>query len=147
MKTHLFYRPMTRGNADILVPGDVLTDQSGGFHMEPKNQHSTCFAGGMFAMAGKMFDRPEDVEVGRKLTEGCLWAYETSPNGVMPEVMHTLPCEDARGCRWDEGRWRDAVVKAHSEDGQQVSDATDLIREKHLREGVTKVADSRYILR
>lgn len=145
MKDHMFYRPMTKGGEDVLVTGDVSADE-GGVRLDPKNQHLTCFAGGMFGIAGKMFDSPEDVEVGRKLTEGCLWAYEVNPNGIMPEIMHTVPCEDAGNCAWDEQKWLEAVEKAYSQDGNSV-DPRVVVNEKHLREGVAKVDDARYILR
>ncbi|GME32501.1 Class i alpha-mannosidase protein [Neofusicoccum parvum] len=145
MKEHMFYRPVARAEGDMLVVGDVVAEE-GGVRLDPKNQHLACFAGGMFGIAGKMFDNPDDVEVGRKLTEGCLWAYETNPNGIMPEVMHTVPCEDAANCAWDEQKWLEAVERAYSQDGNSV-DPRAVVDEKHLREGVAKIDDARYILR
>ncbi|GME39805.1 Glycoside hydrolase family 47 [Neofusicoccum parvum] len=160
MKRHMFYRPMVPGNKDILLAGDVQTDghvPPQTVYLEPKNQHLTCFAGGMFAIAGKIFASAEDVEVGRKLTEGCLWAYEASPHGIMPEVMYTLPCPQsgpfsADGCEWQEDAWFEAVATAHADpaaaaDPASSADADALIQQKHLRKGVAKVADPRYLLR
>ncbi|KAF4303655.1 putative class i alpha-mannosidase protein [Botryosphaeria dothidea] len=145
MREHMFYRPMTSGEENILVPGDIIADDSG-VHLDPKNQHLTCFAGGMFGFAGKMFDNPEDVDIGRRLTEGCLWAYETSPNGIMPEIMYTKPCEAESLCSWNEEQWFKEVQEKHSENGE-AADARALVEQEHLGEGVTKVGDARYILR
>ncbi|KAF2144976.1 glycoside hydrolase family 47 protein, partial [Aplosporella prunicola CBS 121167] len=143
MKKHMIYRPMTPGNLDILMPGDISSD---GLHirLDPRNQHLTCFAGGMFAIAGKIFQNKEDVDVGRKLTDGCLWAYETNPHGIMPEIMYTIPCEDGSACRWNEQKWLDEVMQAFKELG---GDSRKLVQEKHLQKGISRVADTRYILR
>lgn len=148
MKEHMFYRPTVPAGGDqMLMPGDVSTDENGGVRLDPKNQHLSCFAGGMFGIAGKMFGSDEDVDVGRRLTEGCLWGYENSPNGVMPEILYTLPCED-ESCAWDEEKWLRAVEQAHADgDGGEAVDAHAVVQEKHLREGVTKIGDARYILR
>ncbi|KAK0659653.1 Mannosyl-oligosaccharide alpha-1 [Lasiodiplodia hormozganensis] len=146
MKEHMFYRPTVPAGGDqMLMPGDVSTDENGGVRLDPKNQHLSCFAGGMFGIAGRMFGSDEDVDVGRKLTEGCLWGYENSPNGVMPEILYTLPCDD-ESCAWDEEKWLRAVEQAHADGGEAV-DARAVVQEKHLREGVTKIGDARYILR
>ncbi|EKG20430.1 Glycoside hydrolase family 47 [Macrophomina phaseolina MS6] len=148
MKDHLLYRPMTKGAEDVLVAGDVVveSEEDGGTRLDPRNQHLACFAGGMFAIAGRMFERQEDVDVGRRLTEGCLWAYETSPNGIMPEIMHTVPCEDSSNCSWDEQKWLEAVKKGNSEEDGEV-DGRSITNERHLREGVSRIEDARYILR
>ncbi|KKY17128.1 putative class i alpha-mannosidase [Diplodia seriata] len=162
MKQHLFYTPTIPGDNDnnnnhqILMPGDVSTDEASGVHRDPRNQHLSCFAGGMFALAGKLFDDPDDVDVGRRLTEGCLWAYEISANGVMPETMYTLPCDggdgaEEGGCAWDEERWLRAVEEqARLEEGEDAAAAVDanaVVQEKHLGRGVTKISDARYVLR
>ncbi|KAF4536222.1 Class i alpha-mannosidase [Lasiodiplodia theobromae] len=165
IRGHLLYRPLTPGNKDILLAGDAHV--SGGdppafapksLLLEPKNQHLSCFAGGMFALAGRAFGVSDDVATGKRLTEGCLWAYEAgAPHGIMPETMYTLPCPQTGpfsgdGCEWAEDWWFDAVEAAHNNDvnrqaGQAPQFAEDLIQRFHLRKGVAKVADPRYILR
>ncbi|KAL1639873.1 hypothetical protein SLS58_007460 [Diplodia intermedia] len=167
MKQHLFYTPTIPGDDDnnnnndnrILMPGDVSTDEASGVHLDPRNQHLSCFAGGMFALAGRLFDDPDDVDVGRRLTEGCLWAHEISANGLMPEVMYTLPCDGdgaEGGCAWDEERWLRAVeeqARSEEEEGEEDAaaaaavDASTVVQEKHLGRGVTKISDARYVLR
>ena len=32
----------------------------------------------MLGIAGKIFNRPDDVKVGVKLADGCVWAYRNS---------------------------------------------------------------------
>ncbi|KAF4301530.1 Glycoside hydrolase family 47 [Botryosphaeria dothidea] len=161
IKRHMLYRPMTPGNKDILLAGDVATDGSitppTTVFLEPKNQHLSCFAGGMFALAGRAFSLAEDVDVGRRLTEGCLWAYDASPHGIMPEVMYTLPCPDTgpwagERCEWQEDAWFEAVETAHRNVDPTVYNpepvsADALIAEHNLRKGVARVADRRYVLR
>jgi len=104
----LIFKPMTIDNRDILISGTMkvtVNISSGGFiyKLYPEMEHLTCFAGGMFAMAGKIFDRPGDVEVGRKLTEGCVWAYESTTTGIMPEMLTAMECEHREGdCRWNQ---------------------------------------------
>lgn len=105
----LIYRPMIpdekrdilfAGTVDtkpnVSAPGEMIKD------FKPIGTHLTCFAGGMFALAGKIFKRPEDVEIGRKLTDGCVWAYNVTTTGIMPEVMGLMKCEDQTKCRWNE---------------------------------------------
>ncbi|KKY26345.1 putative class i alpha-mannosidase [Diplodia seriata] len=166
IKNHLLYRPMTPGNKDVLLVGDAHV--SGGdppafapkqLLLEPKNQHLSCFAGAAFALAGRAFSLADDVDVGRRLADGCLWAYEAGgPHGIMPETMYTLPCPLAGpfsgdGCEWQEDAWFGAVEAAHNginvdADGVPiVLPAEELVQAHHLRKGVARVADPRYALR
>jgi mannosyl-oligosaccharide alpha-1,2-mannosidase len=76
--------------------------------------HLTCFAGGMFAMGAKLFGRKEDLDIAAKLTDGCVWAYETTGTGIMPETFVAIPCDDKKNCPWDESRWFDEVDPNYS---------------------------------
>lgn len=69
--------------------------------------HLGCFVGGMFALGSKMFDIPSDMTLADKLTDGCVWAYESTPLGVMAEEFELTPCADEKDCPWDERRWHD----------------------------------------
>jgi mannosyl-oligosaccharide alpha-1,2-mannosidase len=73
-KEKLFFRPMTIADEDILLSGhiDLVESQPERFH--PIQQHLTCFTGGMVAIAAKIFSRPQDLKVGAKLADGCVWA-------------------------------------------------------------------------
>jgi mannosyl-oligosaccharide alpha-1,2-mannosidase len=77
--------------------------------MSPVSAHLTCFVGGMFAMGAKLFDRPSDLEIAAKLTDGCVWAYESMATGVMPEKMQVVMCESRKTCAWNETKWWEAV--------------------------------------
>ncbi|KAL5116842.1 hypothetical protein ACEQ8H_005323 [Pleosporales sp. CAS-2024a] len=104
---YLLFRPMLPKEEDILfcgklsvpptpqassIPGDLIGE----------NAHLTCFAGGMFGMGAKLFDRPKDLEIAKKLTEGCVWSYAMTPTGIMPESFETIPCESVQACSWNE---------------------------------------------
>ncbi|KAI9659250.1 MAG: hypothetical protein M1829_006590 [Trizodia sp. TS-e1964] len=111
-KEHLLFRPMTFEEHDILVSGTFHTtgdpkDNSDRF--DPEGSHLVCFAGGMFAIGSKLFSRPDDLEVARKLTDGCVWAYESTASGIMPEVFTLIPCASKNSCPWNESRWWDAL--------------------------------------
>ncbi|KXS95219.1 hypothetical protein AC578_1865 [Pseudocercospora eumusae] len=101
------FRPMTPDNLDILISGEIVsawnyTDEKYYERRLSKGEHLTCFAGGMFAMGGKLFDLPEHVELGRKLTDGCIWAYNATTTGIMPEGFIALACPDKTNCVWNE---------------------------------------------
>lgn len=106
VKEHLIFRPMLPKEDDVLfcgklnVPSNVDTKLAGDLLGE--NAHLTCFAGGMFGMGAKIFDRPDDLEIAKKLTEGCIWSYDMTQSGIMPESFEAIPCENAKECSWNE---------------------------------------------
>ncbi|KAK3642088.1 hypothetical protein LTR56_010959 [Elasticomyces elasticus] len=109
VKRDILFRPMTPDNRDILISGTlrVAVNATTGEYIKtlvPEGEHLTCFAGGMFALAGKIFDRPEDVDIGRKLTDGCVWAYESTTMGIMPEVFSAMKCPEhwEEECKWNQ---------------------------------------------
>ncbi|EXJ70047.1 mannosyl-oligosaccharide alpha-1,2-mannosidase [Cladophialophora psammophila CBS 110553] len=142
---HLLFRPTTPTGADILFGGDARVDDNG-IVQEPRGQHLTCFAGGMFALGGRLFSNSEHVEIGRKLTDGCIWAYENMPRGVMPEIVHFLPCPSRAYCAWDPARY-DAAVLERAGSTSVNSNIEDIIVQKRLPPGFTDIDDRRYILR
>lgn len=114
----------------------------------------TAKTGGMFALSGKVFQNDEDLDLARKLVNGCVWAYESAPLGIMPETMHTTRCANKHKCVWDEKRWHQAVEHHASWPSSSSSSSTSekklasaLIRDQRLPPGVTKIDDPRYILR
>ncbi|KAH6847271.1 glycosyl hydrolase family 47-domain-containing protein [Chaetomium sp. MPI-CAGE-AT-0009] len=108
---HLLFRPMAEGDPDILFSAKGYTTDGTVEKMtyEWEVTHLTCFLGGMFGLGGKIFDRPEDVEIGKKLTDGCVWAYDSMPAGVMPEYGNLLPCKDRNDCHYDKAAWYAAL--------------------------------------
>jgi mannosyl-oligosaccharide alpha-1,2-mannosidase len=113
VKKHLLFRPMLPGGEDILfsgklnVPSNVDDNKVG--ELTAENAHLTCFAGGMFGMGAKIFDRPEDLEIAKKLTEGCVWSYSMTPTGIMPESFDVAPCENVKDCVWNETAYWEVI--------------------------------------
>jgi mannosyl-oligosaccharide alpha-1,2-mannosidase len=111
VKKYLLFRPMAEGDPDILFSAKVLSSDGTAEKLtyDYEVTHLTCFLGGMFALGGKLFDRPEDVEVGKKLTDGCVWAYEVMPTGIMPEYAKAMPCKSQHDCHFDQAAWYEAL--------------------------------------
>ncbi|EFX00985.1 class 1 alpha-mannosidase 1a [Grosmannia clavigera kw1407] len=112
VKKYLLYRPMIEDEArDILFSARVNsrdgTDNKLAYTYEVT--HLTCFLGGMFAMGGRIFNHPEDVEIGAKLADGCAWAYEVMPAGIMPEFSTIQPCARMTDCPWNQTLWYDRL--------------------------------------
>lgn len=150
----LLFRPMTPTDEDILISGHVQVQEEVGNLITPlrEGQHLVCFVGGMYALGGKLYGRDEDLEIARKLTEGCIWTYKASPHGVMPEKLNLAACKSKDACKWDENEWKKQVLYAAEEEAtgdfdSDIGRADAIISEQGLPEGFTKVPDGRYILR
>lgn len=106
---YLLAKPMTPSDTDILFP---LTYKARQPHPDtaPQMQHLSCFAGGMYALGSKLFSRPEDLVTARKITQGCIWAYNATPTGIMPEHFYFHPCPSHNGpCPWNETAWKESL--------------------------------------
>lgn len=125
---HLLFRPMVPDEVDILFAGIVHADDPSNPYTEPQCQHLTCFVGGMLALGGRLVNNATHVEAGRRVAEGCVWAYQNSPLGIMPEFFHMIRCDSRSSCAWDESRWRSE-------------------RESNAPPGFASIDDARYILR
>ncbi|PNY25000.1 alpha-1,2-Mannosidase [Tolypocladium capitatum] len=143
---HLFFRPMTPTDEDILFPGVLHASVSGdgvSTSLETSAGHLICFTGGMLALGGRLLANATHLDWADKLTRGCLWAYESLSTGVMPETFHLTACPDpSSSCAWDESRWHAAVRNK-----QPLNDAQATIKEQRLPPGFTHITDARYILR
>ncbi|CZT43173.1 related to class I alpha-mannosidase [Rhynchosporium secalis] len=142
-KKYLFFRPMTVGDEDILISGTVDMAAGGAPRLSPDLQHLTCFTGGMLAIAGKIFNRPEDVIDGGKLTDGCVWAYKNTVTGIMPETLTAVPCENRSSCTWDSQKW----LKAVDPNAEDEAVTRQKIEADKLSPGFAHVRDARYLLR
>ncbi|KAF4589268.1 class I alpha-mannosidase 1A [Ophiocordyceps camponoti-floridani] len=104
---YLLYRPMIEGQWDALFPAKVsVSSQSADdllYHYEVT--HLTCFIGGMFGLGGKLFSRPDDIETAKKLTDGCVWAYQATASGIMPDGGTVVPCPSMDRCEFNKTRW------------------------------------------
>ncbi|RYP60861.1 hypothetical protein DL771_010348 [Monosporascus sp. 5C6A] len=107
VKQSLLFRPMVPDDRDMLFSAKITTH--GNFPDDAVTEfevaHLTCFLGGMFGLGGKIFEQPMDVEIGKKLADGCVWAYESTPSGIMPEGASAVPCESVNNCHWNETVW------------------------------------------
>ncbi len=105
-KKYLLFRPMLPGGRNILLSGVLRTsgrlDDEGDLSLKPEGTHLTCFAGGMFAIGAKIYNRESDIDIARKLTDGCVWAYEATMTGIMPERYLAVPCQNQERCDWNE---------------------------------------------
>ncbi|RDA89146.1 hypothetical protein CP532_2227 [Ophiocordyceps camponoti-leonardi (nom. inval.)] len=130
---HFFFRPMLPGREDVLLPGNINMGLSRPI-LDPETEHLACFLGALFALAGRLLDRSDYVDLGDKLTRGFILAYKSFPTGIMPERLATIPCADRSNCPWDEKLW------------QSSRDASPEWK-AHLPLGFTHAKDPRYLLR
>lgn len=157
-KEHLFFRVLNPENKEILVPGTVRGRNTRKQQRIASGQHLTCFAGGMVALASRIFSQPEDLEVARQLVEGCIWSYESMPTGIGPEIFTPATCEPSSpsddssedGCQWSEERWHKAIL-SHDNSKGDVKDLTEraqkVIEARRIPPGFIAVDDARYLLR
>ena len=112
---NLLFRPMIRdenrhilhaGLAKVTEKKDSTNDTT---NLQPEGTHLTCFAGAMFAIGAKVFDRKDDIDIAWKLTDGCVWAYEVTNTGIMPESFLAIPCPDMDYCPWNETLWHEKL--------------------------------------
>lgn len=131
VKEYLLFRPMAEGDPDILFSAKAFSTDGTTENMsyEWETTHLTCFLGGTFGLGGKVFDRPEDVEIAKKLTDGCVWAYDVMPTGVMPESAAVLPCKKPDDCRYDEAAWYAALDPSADQRERQLEQYYDSLAE------------------
>jgi len=150
-KNHMFFRMYNPQNENLTVSGDIRVSGNN-IQLLPRNQHLTCFTGGMVGLASRIFNRPQDLSVAEELTKGCIWAYDNSANGVAPEIYTVLPCPENYDCRWEDEIWLDKLnmispagdEKTVKEIDQHVQQ---IISERRLPKGFVEIDDRRYILR
>ncbi|KAI1771134.1 glycoside hydrolase family 47 protein [Hypoxylon cercidicola] len=102
---NLLFRPMTPDQDDILFSGNVYVSSDVGPRLTAEGQHLACFVGGMFGLGSKLFNIPEHLDIGEKITRGCVWAYDAMPTGIMPEIFTLFKCDTLEPCEWDEDTW------------------------------------------
>ncbi|KAF4549242.1 putative glycosyl hydrolase family 47 protein 6 [Elsinoe fawcettii] len=153
-KETLFFRPVTPNNTDLLFSGNAKGWSRESLHTDSESQHLTCFVGGMVALGAKLFSRQEDLKTARQLTDGCIWAYEAMPTGIMPEIFTMQRCQEKENpeCTWSEQSWFDAIrgvePSRHKDNGISADEqARKIIQHRHLTPGFTQLTDKRYMLR
>ena len=166
---HLVFQPMLPDGSDILFSASANVVSNLGDELKtqllPGTQHLGCFAGAMVGVGAKLFNQPEQMNMARKLTDGCVWAYNAMPSGVMPEGLNFIPCEMNSDCKWNETLWEEYIrskmefipknAKPYGENDTETEENAepepppidDFIREKRLPKGIPEINDRRYILR
>ncbi|UKZ87138.1 uncharacterized protein TrAFT101_002947 [Trichoderma asperellum] len=133
----LLYRPMVDGDWDILFPAKVSTngnpskDLSATFEVT----HLTCFIGGMYGLGGKIFGREKDLEIAKQLTDGCVWAYQSTVSGVMPEGSQVLPCPTLEKCEFNQTLWYEKLDPSKDWRDQQMADWKEKVAEIEKKQG------------
>lgn len=133
---------MSPDNIDILFSGTAEVNTKTGVNLDPQMQHLTCFVGGMVGIGAKIFDSPSELEIARRLTDGCIWAYNSMPTGIMAEYFHVVPCPGPNqssdvDCEWDEEAWAMGLMSRNSNDempGDQKKPWNERVRNKSLRQ-------------
>ncbi|KAK6606453.1 Endoplasmic reticulum mannosyl-oligosaccharide 1,2-alpha-mannosidase 2 [Botrytis cinerea] len=107
----MFFPILNEKNQKIRVSGDVRIKgiaESSTPELIPRGQHLTS----------------------EELTNGCIWAYDNSPNGIAPEIFSVVPCPKDHDCTRGD---RKEIERDY--------------RGKKIKSGFTAVDDRRYILR
>lgn len=150
MSKYLFFAPMTPKNDDVLMPGRLQIRQ-GRIHQDPVMQQSSCAIAGTAALGAKALGQPQHLEIARKLLSGCLWSYENSPNGMIPDSFRMVPCKKAQVCGWDEPKWQRNVRIQKRRDQRKKAMGGDqkvmLANSETLPLGIASIVDGQYIPR
>ncbi|KAL8808429.1 MAG: hypothetical protein Q9223_003813 [Gallowayella weberi] len=149
IRKHLLFRPMIEDEKrNLLVAAIVSTsgkpDNSSDLKIKPELSHLGCFAGGMFAVGAKIFDRKEDLDIAKRLTDGCVWAYDMTPTGIMPEHFLVVPCEDMEDCPFNQTLWYEKLDPYHPRSATRTSGSQTVLRdeENKLAESANATGDS-----
>ncbi|PWW74909.1 Glycoside Hydrolase Family 47 protein [Tuber magnatum] len=166
-KEHLFYRPYAAGDPDILLTGNVFVSPGVKPRFDGDTGHLSCFVGGMLALGARALNRDDDLKLAAKITDGCVWAYDAFPTGIMPEWFRVARCNKTTECRFDTELYHDMLVPEYLrptelskvephrhpkrvpiEAPKTVAEiAANIIRAEGLPSGFTMIGDRRYILR
>lgn len=120
-----FFRPKTPGDHDILFAGSLEASGHGQPALRTEVQHLACFVGGMVGLGARINDSPEELATAIRLTEGCVWAYQNTASGIMPEIFYADECPTGSSCEWtDEAH----VEPSHGHGFTQVPDTSYQLR-------------------
>ncbi|QBZ54211.1 hypothetical protein PoMZ_09906 [Pyricularia oryzae] len=159
-KKYLLKRVLNQHNEPLISSGDIYVTGGNGAaeavaRYSPRAQHLTCFAGGMVGIGAKIFNKPDDLDIALQLTDACVWAYNSTASGIMPEIFSFVDCGSVtkpRGedCTWSESKWHDAIgstLGVGNDDAGRDTLIEHTINKKRLSPGFTDINDRKYILR
>ena len=143
---NLLFRPMIPGSRDIRVLGKLTTTKHAEeplhYAYEYENSHLLCFSGGMFALGSKVFDRKEDMDIAAKITDGCVWAYESTRTGIMPEDFALIPCKSMKSCTFNDTLWYEKLDPYRFYREQNQKTAQQQVLEQKQKAGVAAGANT-----
>ena len=151
-KERLFFKPLTPENHDILISGVLKRLSAVNINLLKEGSHLTCFVGGMVALGARAFANDSELVTARQLTDGCIWAYESMPSGIMPEVFLAKSCTP-NDCEWSDERWYEGIKHDDTDADSEArrlpleQRAQRVIDRQNLVPGFTRIKDPRYILR
>ncbi|KMP01760.1 class I alpha-mannosidase 1A [Coccidioides immitis RMSCC 2394] len=141
-KKYLLFRPMLPDNRDVLFHAKVTSskppEKKEDLYSQYEGTHLGCFAGGMFALGAKIFGVDGDLDLAAKLTDACVWAYNATATGIMPEGFEMLPCASTERCEWNETRYYEKIDPYEEERKLQVQTWLDQKAELEKVEGVER---------
>lgn len=101
----------------------------------------------MLALGARALGREADLEIGAKLTDGCVWAYASFKSGIMPESFDTAFCKDPNNCKFSATEYYEQLVPIYRRPGSTRREphqhAKRTVPDYGGRESVTRVADIR----
>ena len=145
-KKNMLFRAVTKEDKKILFTSD-LEIRRGSIIVKHTSNHLKCFLGGTVALAAKIFNRPQDLSIARGLTDGCVWAYDSMPTGIMPETFMYTPCADIENCPWDENQWYESVLQEPVEYHKRTVEAQQIIAKQGVPPGMAAANNPSYKLR
>ncbi|OOQ86097.1 glycosyl hydrolase family 47 protein [Penicillium brasilianum] len=149
IKKKLLFRAMTKDeDKQILFTSNVRGLKGGALHgVQYVQDHLKCFLGGTVGLASKIFNRTEDLSIARGLTDGCIWAYDSMPTGIMPETLEVSPCKEIEKCPWDEGKWYEDVLGQPIHSREHLERAQQEVELEGFPPGIVGIPDPTYKLR
>ena len=143
IQQNLLFKPITPKNIDVLFSGAMTarSPDTADRTFRAETGHLDCFAGGMFALAGKIFDLSDHVADGVRLATGCAWAYSVFPTGLMPESVSLVPCKS----RWEFCKYNAALFEKSRKQTKPAHAAVQ--NAVSLPEGIWSASDRRFNLR
>lgn len=148
MRDNLLFRAMVPNeDKKVLFTSDVKMRKGGYKLITHSSDHLKCYIGGTVALAAKIFRREKDLDIARGLTDGCVWAYDSTPTGVMPEIFKYVECEDLDECPWEQEKWQTRVLGHPPHSENQYQEANNMISQQKIPPGFASYTDLQYHLR
>ncbi|KAF2166530.1 glycoside hydrolase family 47 protein [Zasmidium cellare ATCC 36951] len=140
---NLLFRPMIPpgySTIDTLLPGTLINNT-----LHPQVHHTACAIAGTLAYTARLLRNETYLITAIRLLNGCLWASQTTPLGIMPETFTVVPCPTpSKPCPWDESLYTSALLTQHNE--APTTDPKILTWKHRLPQGLTSIPSRHYTL-